>query len=132
VGFQGVGRDPGIVAPHFAQQHVAPDHALAGEIEIFDDKDQKIGELLESNRNLAADSASCNEALKNTEEKAELYENELEEKEECRDDLLSVSERLEGIGLFKTLFVILLIVNAIVCFLLFMHFSSKKHLEGID
>ena len=38
MGFERVGRDRGVVAPHFAEQHVARDRLIAGPMEVFEDR----------------------------------------------------------------------------------------------
>src|SRR5215472_9001989 len=44
MGFQRVGRHPGIVPPHLAQQNVAPDSLIAGAIEKFKDRRLLLGQ----------------------------------------------------------------------------------------
>ena len=38
MGFQRMGADGGIIAPHFVQQHIAPDYLIGGAIEKFQDR----------------------------------------------------------------------------------------------
>jgi len=42
--FQRVGRNPGIIPPHLAQQNIAPDRLIAGAIEIFKDRRLLLGQ----------------------------------------------------------------------------------------